>query len=387
MSDESSCRLKNLPECLLELAGFGLFRLNAFRVLGLQAHATDSEIRKQGDKLKFMGQHGGSVHQLTVGPLPLDPPPLGEAVSDALQRLRDPEQRFIEEFFWFWPQPGLGSKDAAIVALSNREIEAAIEIWIARARGSDDHGRSSHNLAVMFHALALDIEYARQTETISDRMEAIQHSYWQKGFSQWQALVADEDFWIRLESRVLDLNDPRLTTASVEQIRMGLPLVLLLINAQIVARASASGADGEARKYWSLRCEAGFSEAVVEEASARSARRIRDLISAICKTAERESEGNPEAAAECVRRMLQQTQPLLAGINLLLGSDGVEGDEVRDEVATAATNCLCLLSDDAAKSELARELLERTRPYAVSLSVRERMDYLRATFLRSAYRP
>jgi hypothetical protein len=85
--------------------------------------------------------------------------------------------------------------------------------------------------------------------------------------------------------------------------------------------------------------------------------------------------------------MLQQTQPLLAGINLLLGSDGVEGDEVRDEVATAATNCLCLLSDDAAKSELARELLERTRPYAVSLSVRERMDYLRATFLRSAYRP
>jgi hypothetical protein len=386
MFDESTDSLDHLTEFFLKLAGPGLFRANAFRVVGLQAHAADTEIRKQGDKLKFMGQHPGSAGRRTVGALPLDPPPLDEAVNDALQRLRDPEHRFIDEFFWFWPQPGLGSKDPAIVALGNRDVDSAIEIWSGEAARDDDHSRSSHNLAVMFHTLALDIEFARQTEEVSKKLEKVQYSYWQKGLSQWQAVLADEKFWDQVSSRVLELNDPRLTTDWARRIRSALPLVLLLINAQIVCRASTGGASAEARKYWSLIRESGFSAELVAEACGRSARGIRDVISAICRTAEQEAEADPTAADESARRMLEQTQPLLTAIDMLITSGMTLADEARDEVATAATNCLYLLSDQAGKSEVARELLEMTRPYAVSLSVRERIDYLNAEFLRSAYR-
>jgi hypothetical protein len=385
MSDESTFTLDNLPEFLLDLAGPALFRANAFRIIGLPAHVAETEIRKQGDKLRFMLRHGGSLGGRAVGPLPLDPTPLDETVSDALHRLSDPETRFIDEFFWFWPQSGLGSKDPAFVALSNRDVETAIEIWTGEARRDDDHGRSSHNLAVMFHTLALDIEYARETETISKKLETVQYTYWHKGLSQWQAVLADEEFWNQLDLRVFELNDPRLTIASARQMRTVLPLVLLLINAQIVARASTSGASAEGLKYRSLIEESGFAEELVEEALGRSTQLIRNVISTNCRTAEQEAYAAPATADKSARLLLQQTQPLLAAIDMLLPSVAT-GDEARDEVATAATNCLYLLSDETAKSEVARELLEMTRPYAVSLAVRERLDYLRAAFLRSAYR-
>jgi len=385
MSDEPAERSDDFARFLLDFAGTDLFRTNAFRVVGLPAHLAEPEIRKQGDKLKFLLQHGGGVGRRGVGPLPLDPTPPDETVSDALHRLSDPELRFIDEFFWFWPHPGMGSKDPALVALNNRDIETAIEIWNGEARRNDDHGRSIHNLAVMFHTLALDIEYARRTETISKKLQTVQYTYWHKGLSQWQAVMVDEEFWDELNLRVLDFNDPRVTIASAVQMRTVLPLVLLLINAQIVARASTGGASAEALKYRSLIDESGFAEEVIEEALGRSVQLIRNVISANCRTAEQEADANPTTADESARRLLQQTQRLVAAIDMLRPSIAM-GNDARDEVATAATNCLYRLSDEATKSEVARELLEMTRPYAVSLAVRERIDYLRAAFLRSAYR-
>jgi hypothetical protein len=385
VSDESTCSLDNLLEFLLELAGPGLFRANAFRVVGLSAHAAEKEIRKQVDKLQFMVRNPGNAGP-TPGPLPLDPPPGDETVGEAAQQLRDPERRFIDEFFWFWPQPGLGNKDPALAALSNRDVEVAIEIWTGEARRKDDHGRSAHNLAVMFHTLALDIECAKQTETISKKLGKVQYTYWHKGLAQWQAVLADEEFWNQLNARVLELNDPRLTSVTARQLRMALPLILLMINAQIVAQCSARGAGAEAKQYRRLMQESGFAEDLVEEACGRAARQLRDLISTICKTAEQEADRDPATADEGAARLLQQSGPLLVAIDMLMPSGVAMGDEARDEVATAATNCLLLLRDELAKSEVARKLLEQTRPYAVSLAVRERIDFLRAEFLRSAYK-
>src|SRR5262249_13268518 len=153
----------------------------------------------------------------------------------------------------------------------NRDIDTAIEIWTGEARRDDDHSRSTHNLAVMFHTLALDIEFARQTETISKQLEAIQYRYWHKGLMHWSSVLADESFWNELSTRIHELNDPRIPTTSASQIRSLLPLVLLVICAQIVARAATSGAKAEALKYRSLIQELGFAEKLVDEALERAA--------------------------------------------------------------------------------------------------------------------
>ena len=385
MFDESTCGLEELLESLLAAAGPALFRVNAFRVVGLSAHARESEIRKQADKLQFVARHGGGTSS-TVGPLPLDPPPVEEMVGEAIQRLRDPERRFIDEFFWFWPEAALGKKDPALVALSNHDIDLAIRIWTEEAVASEDCGRSVHNLAVMFHTLALDIEHAKQTETVSKKLGKVQYSYWCKGLAHWQTVLADDHFWSQVNTRVLELNDPRLTASTTQQMRTALPSILLVINAQIAAQASARGALLEAAQYRRLMQESGFAVDLVDEACGRAARQIRDSISSMCKATGQEAARDATTADEGARRLLEQARPLLASIDVLLEDGAVMGDEVRDEVATTVTDCLYLFCNERGNWKVALELLELTRPCAVSLAVRERLDYLRAEFLRSAYR-
>jgi hypothetical protein len=382
---DDACTLDELLEFLFGIAEPGLFRSNAFRIVGLPANASDSAIRKQAEKLQFKARHGGDAGQ-AVGPLPLDPAPLEEMVPEAIQRLRDPERRFVEEFFWFWPQPGLGNNDPAIAALHRRDVEAAVEIWSGEVGRDDDCGRAAHNLAVMFHTLALDVEYARQTETVSEKLQRVQYSYWQRGLSHWQGVINDEAFWNSLDMRVAEFNDPRLTDQTTRQMRAALPTILLLINAQIAANASGRGAVAEAQRYRGLMEQAGFACEVVQDACARAARQIRGQLSLLSNAAFQDAAAQPETADEGVRRMLEQSCPLLAAIDVLLDPASPLGNEARDEVADVATNCLLLYSEAAGNWRTALELLDLTRPYAVGLAVRERIDYLRAEFLRFAYR-
>ena len=377
--------LPDLLQSLIDSNRPALFRSNAFRVIGLPAYAVPTEIRKQADKIRFSLRQGQRLNQSVRGPLPLDLPPLDETVSEALQRLNDPELRFVDEFFWFWPTPGQRKSDPALLALHSRDIDTAIEIWVGEARRPEDQGRSAHNLAVMFHTLALDIEYARETEEISGELESVQYRYWQKGLLQWQVVLNTETFWADLDQRVAELNDPRLPVKAASQMRAGLPLVLLLLSAQIAVRACASGTTNEALKYRALIQESGFAEEIVEAAIGRTAQLLRKSISTSRKTAEHNSERDREAADESVRRLLDQTQPLIVAIDFLVPGMDIS-NEVRDEVATAATNCLYFLTDRTTKTEVVCDLLERTRPYAVSLAVKEKIDDLRAAFLRAAYK-
>lgn len=382
MSDEFAGGLNDLREFFLGIAQPALFRANAFRVVGLPANSSDSAIRKQAKKLEFEAQHQSNMTK-SVGPLPLASEAPDELLPDALQRLKDPERRFIEEFFWFWPRPGFGNDDPAIAALGNRDVSAAIEIWTGEVGRDDDCGRAAHNLAVMFHTLALDVEHARQFEETAG-LHKIQYSYWEKGFSHWQDVLADDSFWNTWNVRVCELNDPRLTNSTTQQLRATLPMILLLISAQIAANASERGANTEAQQYRQLMQASGF-DCAVAEACSRAALQTREQISSLCRAAAQDAAAVPANADEGVRRLLEQSRSLLARIDVLLSNNSGLGNEVRDEIANAATNCLRLYCAESGSWTIGRELLDATRPYAVSIAVRERIDYLRSEFLRHAY--
>jgi len=382
VSNNPICGLSDLLDLFIESVELDLFRVNAFRIVGLNVRARDLEIRKQGEKLQFIARHGPITASMT-GPLPLEPFPTDEMISEALQRLRDPERRLIEEFFWFWPHEEPAKEDPALALLRNRDTESATLIWNEAERSGHQH-HASHNLAVMFHTLALDIEYAKQTDATSKKLAKLQYAYWEKGLTHWRKTLADEEFWNRLQVRVFELNDPRLTTSTVDRLRTSLPLILLVITAKITANAAARRADYEIRRYQRLITESGFDEELVEYATRRVANHVRTQISANCKASEAEANLDPGNAHEGVGRLLTQSPPLLAAIDALPNTT-IIGDEARDEIATMVTDCLLLYWNEVKDWRTSMRLLEKTRPYAVSLIVRERLDYLRAEFLRAAF--
>ena len=134
--NEYASRRRGSSDCkpLIQAANRDLFRHNAFRITGLPVDASIREISKQADKLKMMEElgHGSSAH---TGAFALDPPPSVDQIREAIQKLKDPEKRLIDEFFWFWPEQfGNSQSDAAIGALRSGDGETALKIWSLKRR-------------------------------------------------------------------------------------------------------------------------------------------------------------------------------------------------------------------------------------------------------------
>src|SRR2546421_7153005 len=101
-------------ELLSQAARPDLYRINAFRVAQLHAGATPRELTRKLERIKMLAKLGGPAQE-PAGPLPLQPAPDLETMRAALERLRDPEVRLLDEFFWFWPQDFVApAQDAAL---------------------------------------------------------------------------------------------------------------------------------------------------------------------------------------------------------------------------------------------------------------------------------
>src|SRR5271166_320040 len=109
----------NSIECrpLIEVAQLDLYRRNPFRITGLVVNASAKAISKHADRLKMMAELGQG-QGANPAAFALDPPPSVDQIREAMQRLKDPEARVIDEFFWFWPESyGGEGEDPAIQAI------------------------------------------------------------------------------------------------------------------------------------------------------------------------------------------------------------------------------------------------------------------------------
>lgn len=384
MSPRETNPFEGLSEPLLAVTGPDLFRVNAFRILGLAVNATERSIKKQSEKVQLMEKFGGAEAMRTVGPMPLNPVPDVDAIREAIHRLRDPERRLIDEVFWFWP--GQAGGDPALTALATGDIKTATEYWYGRI-GHDEHGIATHNVAVMYLAAALDLECIPEVKPLSVNLRKLQSAYWMEAFARWRLTLKDERFWQRLNARVRELNDPRLTTELTAQLRRTLPLALLLINAQLAARAVEQGDAREAERQRQLMRASGFDEATVEEALRRAVQPFVAQLRAMCGASEPEAEADPRHADGVTGRLLERSGVLLAAIESLLPQGDTLPAELRDEVAACALKCLVPYGQEPGTWRAALDLLARARPLAGSSGVRERMDDMRAFLLRAAYQP
>jgi hypothetical protein len=105
-------------ECkpLINAATRNLYRNNAFRITGLPIDATNREIAKHVEKLKMMAELG----QTQIGEksaFGLNPPPTTDDIREAIQKLKDPELRVIDEFF-SQPSHRIFEKSAGTICLA-----------------------------------------------------------------------------------------------------------------------------------------------------------------------------------------------------------------------------------------------------------------------------
>src|SRR4051794_7197841 len=76
-----------------------VYRRNAFRLSGLPVDATARQVRRLGDELRMLARLGAAP-PVRARLLPVEPSPPPEEIEQALEVIRHPDRRLIEELFW-----------------------------------------------------------------------------------------------------------------------------------------------------------------------------------------------------------------------------------------------------------------------------------------------
>ena len=365
-SGQASDRSTELAAMILGMADATLYRTNAFRLVGAPVHATAREIARRFERRKLAHQVGTAV-AAAAGPLALDPPPDAATVHQAVHRIHDPERRLIEELFWFWPVDDTQGPDPALEALERGDTTTAIAIW----RGNDSDGIGVHNLAVLFHALALDLEslpqsLARDPQRRRDRC-------WRESFAHWQQTIDREQFWSRLTQRIRELDDPRLTTGTTRSIRASLPTALLCISARLAISAAERGADEDSARHAGLIEESGLGADAAERALETILEPIRQRVLTLCRVAEPAASADPANAHRIAEQLLDQTTPLLDSLTFLRDGHPMR-ESAHDEVAHCALACQITYGNKTQDWETSLRLLTCVLAVCSSASARARVE-------------
>jgi hypothetical protein len=360
---------------LLDIATPEMFRTNAFRITGLPVDATARAIAKHADKLKMMEElgQGKSVH---TGAFAFQNPPTVDQIREAIQRLKDPEQRIIDEFFWFWPrQFGQSASDPAILALEGGDADAAFDIWTALETSPSDGPVAMHNVAVLRHLMALEWEnhYAR-TDGFTQEKRRETEKLWRAAFKRWDLLAVDDLFWESVSARITQLDDPRLTSGFARRMRATLPHAIDKINAELAVRYAESERMDLAQAHVQFMRETNqgldnidkTAELVLAPATSRLKQQIQ--------LARERAAKNPVDAVKAALELLDHARRALPLFELFFGKESVARNELSDEIAALCNHLPIDYHKATGDDKGCIDLLRAALAFATSIDLRQQIE-------------
>jgi competence ComEA-like helix-hairpin-helix protein len=355
----------------LESIGEDLYRRNPFRVLGVHAHATQRDITRRFEKAALAARLGVGQAAAT-GLLPLDPAPDEAALRAAHHRLTNPVSRFLDELFWFWPE---GDADPTLEALENGDQERARSEWLRRLRNGPGPGAAEHNLAVLAHACALDLELIT---TPSEKQTAERSALWEEALRRWLAVLVEDRCWVALEARVGVLASPEVNTGAVSQLRNSLVDTILFINAKIAVQAILDGRAVDVTRHANLIATSGMDGS---EAARRALSPVREKINSAAAAADQQANAAPTRAVAAGHELIETCRPLLGGVDALLARGQSTREVLHDAVARSVHGCCYIAYQNPKPEDVPRvlELLELCAAIAEGPLLRDQIAQSLAT--------
>ncbi len=359
-------------ECgpLLEVAHADLYNSNSFRITGLRVDATSREITRQVDALKYLEELGQGANTQTAA-FALNPPPTVERIREAIGRLKDPEHRLIDEFFWFWPEQfGEGAKDPALQAIDRGDQNAAYKVWCERQIDPENGFVACHNLAVLYHLVALDWTKYHFAEDVDAERQKKMQWYWTESSNFWEKVGADDKTWDRVKSRIRAMDDARVKTGFARRMEATLPRALGAVNASVALKFVEAGRIEWAKRHAEF---LGNGNAVNLEKTVEAVLSpVKDRIRHFVENAEKITARDPKQGNNAAKQLIEQTRPQLFFFDIFRGQEGHRIDFL-DQVATVCINCLVAYVKATDDDDSFVVSLRAILPFATSADVKERL--------------
>jgi len=367
-----------MDDILLKASSPEIYRINAFRLVELPVDATVQQVKRREQEyttLNTMGLTPQEIESKMGGIVPLIPPPSKDIVYQAFARLRDPELRLVDELFWFWPLDHNTSidEDDALSLIKKGDFQSGIEVWSKHEKEGTESMVSTHNLAVLYHMLALDIESKGLIENLNEKQFEQKQVYWKDAAVRWKNCIEQEGLWKRLTKRVLDFKDPRLTGEVVQRFRTTLPLSLLLISASLAMKAAESGKLLDAKRHVQFMTYFGFDSEIIEKVLNIVIAPIRERIKlayAYLKKESQDSAGNFKAVASS---SVQQISQMLKLIETLLPSGSMVRIAINDEAATKLMETIIGYCNKTSDWRTSKQLLDIIICWEISEAVKQKI--------------
>ncbi|WP_395745399.1 hypothetical protein [Prosthecobacter sp.] len=364
----------NASDCqsLMEACTLELYQKSIFRITGLPVDATSKEVARQVQKLQMMEEMSGGGTPSTTAAFPLAPPPTTEQTREALARMKEPELRLVDEFFWYWPEKfGDSKNDPAIRALLSGDGQAAIDLWVDRE--NDGSIVAKHNLAVMFHMFALDwTNHHVAYEIDAGRDEKIK-SYWRDSFQRWEILADSDELWDVVKDRVRSLEDEALTTGFVRRMRRVLPQALDRVNAEAALKLAEQGQMDWAKFHVDFMRETNQGlddvDSTAELVLAPTRRRIDQRLQA----AQSKSEETPDQGTQLASELMNAATPLMGIYDLFHGKEAHQRNDLFDGVAETVADLLVAYQKATGDDQSFVKLLKQALQFASGMQIRERL--------------
>jgi len=361
-------------ERILDAINEQLYRTNVFRLTGESVRASYREIRRRTEEIELQLKLGQKP-TATAGPLPVDEYPDGQSLRQLTQRLTDPEIRLLHEMFWLWPLDG--SDEDTTSYGSESLTEDMHEMWCAltlQAHAAPSSPVAVHNLAVIAHAKALDLEHQHSEGSLTVTEQARLAALWDKSLVSWENVISNGSFWKLAESRVHELNDPRISDNYVAKLRYSLPYALLGINARMAISAAEKNQLSDMTRHSAVISGSPFASDVTSIVLQRELAPLQARLKAFCDATNDGVDSEPAAGVNLCQQLITNSDGLLETYLRLLGEEHTLCVDAHDTIASTGLHALITYCDNTADFPSAVLPLERLGRIAKSPVLQERLQ-------------
>lgn len=359
-------------DSLLSLAHPRIYDVNAFRLTGLPVDATGRDVARHVEKqlvAQKLGVKNGAEAQI-FGP---SEPPTVDSIRAAAHQLKDPEVRLLHELFWLWPMPNAtGTEDSAVEAIRQGNLGGAVQIWTRDERDTGNGIVGTHNLAVLYHCLALSWEAILPPVEQRDENAKRLDEYWEAGLTRWAELCRSDAFWGRVVTRIRTIDDPRLTTGVALSIRAALPTAICLVGAKTAVQVLGRSNKSRAEAIISM-IRGAFSSSVTDKCFRTAAGPAQETIKALCGAAQDEVKRAAERGDQVTEKLLTESRRSLDTVDLLLKPGDPSRDAVFDQVALCGIDCMIPFANATKKWDLVVTVTEKLVGLAVGPTAQDRL--------------
>ncbi len=368
-------------EChtLLDICGPDIYSRNAFRLLAADVDATGRKIKRNEAELQSALEVGDLAEEYGEFLRP-DPLPSREELLQAGRVLADARQRFVHEFFWFWPlQWGQSHADEALKCVQANQVSEAQRQWEDLAGGDGEASWAArHNLAILGHWKALDQEREILTSInlggLPEQTRRQFDSHWDFAFRYWESLCANEEFWSLLADRIGALNDPRLTVGFLRDFSQWLPIAFDNINADLAVAYCDRQMYDRARDHIRIMKATNAGHDDVDASLRRVTRPLNGRIDHAIETATYQLHNNKTAGKQRCIELFNTVGHILDVLEVLLGSESQEFTETCDRVAESMLQCQVVYGNETQDWASSLELLDTTLQIARGSRMRARLE-------------